>query len=243
MGETPRQNENELSFKIDHLAEGIRPIIACIGSIEQYGGEMAEIETIIHTGEKVDFYENPGNLEKRKFKNGGDQTYVISTIDEKPKYTNELLDCTSLVAVGRKADSEVQISFLTHQNPNAFFGKTKELFIKHLKEQLQLLKEKCLDKSIDVAIVGGKLTEDDVFEYQRSLEVLGSVVEAVLGFDPTVVSGPKFRMQDNVFLDTANRRLYVERPPGRSSSYDATFKVKNVEKMKEKWQKKNPYEK
>lgn len=240
MGEISKHDEPiipEPNFsKREHLIEGFRPIMACVGTAEQYGGEIAKLNDIEDIGHNVDFYGNPPDLTEQGFKNAGHQSYVISSIDNRPKFTKKLADCTSLIAVGREKGAEEELSFLTHQDPDKFLWFKRPLFVQHLKEQLEALKGKCSEGSIDVVIAGGNLSEEGA-EYQISLELLTSVVKETCGFEPLVICGPKEEYNvDDVYFDTQKRRAYMLRPKQDvSPSYNDVFKPGEIGKMKEKW--------
>jgi len=245
MGEIPNRDQEEpknLESKpilSEHLAEGFRPIMACVGTEEQYGGETSKIQNIESVGLGVDYYLHPEEAKNHNLKNAGLMTYVISPVDGKPKFTKALSNCTSLVAVGRENGSETELSILTHQDPREFLKNAKSAFVSHLRESLVELKEKCSKGSIDVALAGGDYyNEAHYLRYQESLELLVSVVQEVFGFEPTVISGPKSSERDNIYFDTAERRLYVVRPK-EAILYDGHFKPSEIAKKKKEWEKEN----
>lgn len=161
MAEISKHDQNELTTeemdtsKAEHLAQGIRPIIACIGTEEQYAGETSEIRNIKNVGHDVDYYEDPAKLHKRNYKNAGKQTYVISEIDNMPKFTEELHDCTGLVAVGKEKTSGMELSFITHEDPTEFLSAARVAFLRDLRTTLNELKERCSKGSVDIVITGG----------------------------------------------------------------------------------------
>jgi len=241
MSETLKHDDESIKPELrgpnaEHLAEGFRPIMACVGTREEYGKEIAELTNLESVGHNVDFYSNPKELDKKNFKNAGSQTYVISSTDGEPKLTKRLYNCTSLTAVGRKIDSETELSFLTHQDPYEFHNVKKDSFVSHLKERLQELKSKCSEGSIDIVITGGWFNEKYPDQYQESLKILSSVVKEELGFEPQVICGPKNLAGDDVYFDTQKRRLYVVRPDDEIL-HNEVFKPSKIDEMKEKWRK------
>jgi len=142
-----------------------------------------------------------------------------------------------LIAVGRETGAQTELSFLTHQDPHEFLYLKKSLFAEDLKKQLQELKEKCSENSIDIVIAGGNLRQENPDEYQRSLELLTSVVGETCGFEPLIICGPKQEYNfDNVYFDTQKRRAYIVRPEQDvSPSYNDVFRLSEIGKMKEKW--------
>jgi len=241
MGEVPRQEEPQqidYSSRYEHLAEGFQPIMACVGTREEYGEELSEIKNIEKVGHNVDLDSDTEDLEAKDFKNGGKYTYVISTIDKEPKFTEGVFMCTSLAAVGREKKSGDELSFLTHQNPRYFLNKKRWIFTKHLQEKIEELEKRCLKGSIDIVIVGGEFNDKRSDEYEQSLKTLSDAVRETLGFEPLVVCGPKDDGHDDVYFNTQERKLYITRP--EYSHYNSVFKPGEIEEVEKKWEKKLP---
>ena len=240
MGEIPRQEVDTL--KSEHLAEGIRPIMACVGTAGDYGGELSLLEEIEEVGHNSDYHGDPKLLNRHGFKAdslAGSPTYVVSPIDERPKFTKGLCDCTTLVAVGREDGTGKEVSFLTHQDPKWFLKKQGHDFDKDAEERLRELKGRCLAGTVDIVIAGGLFGEEANYasHYTESLKKLTSLVKEVFGFTPVVVSGPKDRGHDDVYLDTANRRFFVIRPEGRTTTlHNESFVASDVSEVEKKWE-------
>ena len=66
MGETSRQEEPQQNL-YEHLAEGFRPIMACVGTYEEYDKESI-FEDIKGLGENVNYHGHPDLLNKHGFK-------------------------------------------------------------------------------------------------------------------------------------------------------------------------------
>lgn len=224
----------------EHLAEGIPPIMACVGTREQFGQDLSAIENIEETGHNANFSARAEVLNEKGFKNAGEGTYMISSIDSKPKFTKGLLNCTSMVAVGREKGTGEEISFITHQNPGQFLRKRKDEFSSHIAESLSELKKRCEDNSIDVVIAGGNANEEIpvlLDDYKKSVKKLGGAVQETLGFDPIVIAGPKSSERDAVYFDTKNRRLFVIRPEDQehpaefqAGTQNEPFKASEIDK-------------
>lgn len=241
MGETLKHNEEPKSddvFKREHLAEGFNPIMACVGTREQYGEDIEKLEDIEAIGHNAKYDAHPDLLDMRGFKNAGFGTYVISPIDEKPKFTKDLWNCTSIAAVGRGKETDKELSVLTHQDPSKFLKVEKNLFRSHLKERLEDLKERCLAGSIDIVITGGNLRKKEPEEYEESIEILSSYIEEIFGFKPLIICGPKEYNLDDVYLDAQNRRLYIVRPENAVLHNDV-FLPDQIDGIKKKWQEEN----
>lgn len=222
MGEKLRE-EPEIS-KPEHLAEGVRPIMACVGTREQYGEDLSGIKNIEKNGVNADFM--PG-------------TYTISSIDSNPKFTRGLVNCTSMIAVGKEKGTGDEISFVTHQTRGASLGNGEKEFFSHIAKTLAGLKKRCEENSVDVALAGGNINAgfpNLLADYVKSIEKLGVAVEKALGFEPIVICGPKEKDGDSVYFDTQKRRLYVIRP-SNSNLHNEPFRADQVSKMVEKWAK------
>jgi hypothetical protein len=250
MGEASHSDKDEPTIispdtlKSEHLAEGIRPIMACVGTSKRYTKEIeaisdaAEIES---AGHKIEWYAHPKESKVSGFKTAGERTYVISTIDGKPKFTKALFACTSIAAVGKDVGSGAELSFLSHQAPKELLEeKNVDKFIVDLRERLEELKERCQPGTIDIVVSGGMVYNND--SYAESMKILDSVVKEVFGFSPVVIVGPKKRDSswdqcDNIYLDTANRRLYVVRP-SKSELYNNSFRANEIDEAEKSWKEK-----
>ena len=115
MGEIPKHNERAVlqpeTSKPEHIAEGYRPIMACVGSEEEYGDEIKKLKDFEVVSHDINLYADAKELSAMK--NAGSQSYVISSIDNKPKFTKRLANCTALIAVGRENGTEKELSFLS----------------------------------------------------------------------------------------------------------------------------------
>ena len=198
MKETPAGQLNPL--KSEHLSEGVRPIIACVGTYDQYGKETAEIQKISHIGHNVDLFSSPEKLINQDLKNDGEMTYVISAVDDRPKFTEQLFSCSSLVAAGISLDSNTNLSLLTHQDPYSLLINNKDAYVRDLKERLSELKNKCREGTVDLVIVGGQVG----IKYAETMEMLGTIVQEVFDFSPVIITGPKDGDQDDIFYDNDN---------------------------------------
>jgi hypothetical protein len=241
MSEIPRQEEESFDqhqynlikpdvLKLEHLAEGVKPIMACMGTYNEYKGDLSEFNNI---GQEVDYFAHPSETPEDWYRSP-QKGYIISAIDSDSKFSRRLYQCTKLVAVGIDKNTGAEISFLTHQDPQSV---DKQPFKDHLKKRLNELKGKCAIGTIDVAIAGGQLnTKYDVGveDYQKSIESLNEVVGESLGFEPEVIVGPKSLDDEDAYFDTKNRRLYLVRPE-RGVKHNASFKPSQIEDMKEKW--------
>ena len=222
--------------KSEHLAEGIPPIMACVGTEDEHSVDAWNVPVnTMSGGQDVDLYESYEFYQDKKDFKGEPRAYKISPINGKSKFTKKLIDCTSLVAVGREVGSNTELSFLTHQNPDKFHKSGRFFFEADLNRRLQELKDKCSPGSIDVVITGGHFHRGDTDEYQKSLEIIGPVVQGVLGFEPLVIVGPKGAGEDDVYFNTTNRRLYVIRKYTGGHNDNASFKANEVQKKKEEW--------
>ncbi|MFZ3012003.1 MAG: hypothetical protein WA060_03370 [Minisyncoccia bacterium] len=218
----------------EHLKEGVKPIVVCIGTPEDFSKQDLESAVSFGVDWKNGVYQSG---QKGEFFTAGPTTYVISAIDDKDKFTEGLNRCTSLIVSGLDKETKKNISFLTHQPPGmisfmkeyVFADEAKKEqvrriypFLDDLKTQLLKMKEKCESGTTDAVIVGGslgKLTPVELTEqrkkmndYLLSVEILKENVKQVLGFNPREVNGPKRDGgQDSLRFDNEHRRLYFIR--------------------------------
>ncbi len=191
------------AMESEHLKEGIKPILASVGDLKQQDKQSEiTLNRIVETGDDVSWSErNPGEF------------YVKSEINKNDKFTEGLIGCTSIIAVGKEKGSGEDISFLTHQSPivlsyNRFFIDIEKLLIE--------LKKRSEEKTIDIVIAGGSILPNEQSEdyqvYQRLVRSISESVTKNFGFNPVVIAGPKiFSEEDDVFFDSKNRRLYILR--------------------------------
>ncbi len=250
----------------EHLKEGVSPIIASIGEQNREDDDEYWRMQDMFGQQKyhIDFFKSGISLELGDSKNGGEQTYIISPVNSKNKYTDELIDCTSVIAVGMDKKTGKNISFLSHEmslrrlkleNKNKNH-KDREFdihdkFIEDFKSSLKELKEKSEEKTVDIVIAGGKILMKDKklpstmtdsarydSNYTRTIEGISKLVEDEFGFQPVVITGPKvFDGSDVVLFDNKNRRLYIKRSDARHSEVNKAFQAKDVEKRVQKLKK------
>ncbi len=251
--ESDESREKKQSSK-KHLKENIRPIIACIGTWDQFGEDNAiskavreETNGLINnknsaSNRNVDYYGDPDDLKNKKYKNAGEGTYVISPLDNLDKFSQTFINCTGVVAAGFDKTTNENISFLSHEDPGFFLRnkKNKEQFIEDLKEMLKTLKEKSVEGTVDAAIFGGNYLESKEFQnnYIESVKLLSKEISEILEFEPIVITGPKETGgNDNIFYDNKNRRLYIIRPEVGKTATES-FISSDIENQAKKWRSK-----
>lgn len=243
------------SPKSEHLAQGVKPIIACVGSRSDFGlPEEAFIKERFSEqlggNHNVSYVDLPDNIARKKFLGGG-RTWTISTIDNLNKFSERFFDCTGLIIAGKDEITGEDISFLTHQDPYEFLKDRNSirLFTEHLQKRLAEISTRCKKGTIDAVIVGGKYpeTEKSMFprqarifrqDYLDSIKLLSLEVQQTLGFEPIVINGPKIESSgyDSVYYDNRNRRIYFIRPETNPNMRNFTYS--SIEEEKKKWEKK-----
>ncbi|MBI4118210.1 MAG: hypothetical protein HY455_01575 [Parcubacteria group bacterium] len=248
------QQEPKNPLTSEHLKEGVRPIIAAVGTREQFenhpgaGRDLfnATLRALGNTPTRnVNYYGNPAELTSESFKNAGMHSYVISTIDNANKFSEGYADCTGLVVAGQDKETGENVSFLSHQDPSYFLTLVglEANFKRDLKERLEEFKRRCKEGTIDAVIVGGNYFIDKFPEhdheyrakYLQSINLLKGEVSQVFGFEPVVMTGPKIVSgKDNIFYDNERRRLYVVRPEVGDASTES-FAPGTVKEQEKKW--------
>lgn len=163
----------------------------------------ARWENVESPVEVVNWFEPAHLQDKRGQPNGGDRSYVISTVSETPKYSFEYQSCTGVVVMGRDRKTGERISILTHQSVY-ITGGIMEKFMQDLKTSVTELFKRVDPSSLSVGFLGGRANDYD----QKSLELRNSmlnevqgVIESVLGKDVKVINDPAMR-STAVFVDT-----------------------------------------
>lgn len=236
-----------------HLKEGFRPIMACVGTNEDFvqTEDIDDYRRFLlakggnHEIHNVDYYEQPEILQRKNYKNEGYYSYVISVIDSLDKFSSNFFDCTGIVVTGRDKKTGEDISFMSHQDPGAFLIRHKTVFTNNLQQSLEELKRRCVEGSIDAVIVGGNYNPKDKSEdfstnYIESIKMISLIVHRALGFQPVILNGPKSSdssIADIVFYDNSHRRLYFMRPEVNNAVPD--FESQDLETQQKNWEEKS----
>lgn len=225
--ETPQSETKPNPMKSEHLTEGVPAIMACVGTDDQYGSEIEIMEKI---GENIDYFNNTAN-KNSNYSSSKHRAYVISDIDTGIKFTKKMFMCTSIIAVGVDKETGENISFLTHQDYPSVLGSIS--FENYLKERIKELMDKSVEGTVDIVISGGMLSDD--FDYSQKIRKLDSIISETVGYSPVVICGPKEDgyVNDDIYFDTRNRRLYVIRPKDHVVHNDP-FVASDVEEVKNK---------
>ena len=215
------------ALKSEHLSKKVKPIIACLDTRESESFNHFLLKHgVCHDNmkvmENVEYNSSRVEAKEKGYKTAGACTYIISAINNRNKFTKQLINCTGVLAVGISKETGENISFLTHENPNKFLNWCYSLFVEDFREQLVEIKKICFDKTIDAVIMGGNHYRDIRGEendkkhredYRESIILLSEEIKDILGFEPAVITGPKIVPNgDDIFFDNDNRRLYIFRP-------------------------------
>ena len=233
------QKEKEVNpLHSEHLAVGVRPIMASIvDSCRRDNQSTDAMLNIMGQGENIDYFWLPESSRNTMI-SPDKKTYIISGCDDKDKFSQNYVDCTGVVLVGTHRDTKKQISFLSHQDPKAIFGKYQDQFQRDLSKRIDELKELSTDNSIDAVIFGGQ----DIWfkKYKESIKLLSEICQKALGFEPVVLAGPNTRIlkgDTDIYLDTQNRRVYLDRPEQRKDS-NQSYLPSQFDLARRKWKKK-----
>ncbi len=251
---TPQHSEKEEDWLVveknpllsEHLHEGIRPIMACMTTWDDFRTNKETWEEFRNYFERsemlnVDYEGDPGYLKQEHFKNAGVKTYTISPIDSFGKFSESFKNCTGLIVAGVDRVTGEEISFLTHQDPTYFLQpEHTSVFLKDLETHLLTMHERCQEGTVDAVIVGGNWLEGkEEFQrnYSESLDLISSEVKKTLGFEPVVLTKPKNTPgADDVYYDTLNRRLFLLR--GNSSGFTPSFLASEAKRKEKEWDRK-----
>lgn len=232
--------ESPNPLKAEHLKEGVRPIIAAIGTPDDFAAGLFYPYRAINS-DNVNYYGSGKYFNNKGYKNAGPETYVISTIDTSNKHSERFANCTGLVVSGIDKETGENISLLSHQDPDYFLSQfrpeNKDKLVEDLTERICELKARSVDRTIDALIVGGNYLEDEDFKekYINSIKLLAKICKEILGFEPAVITGPKTGSgRDHIFYDNKNRRLYIIRPEVGNES-TKSYLPSMIEEQEKKW--------
>ncbi|MFA6324696.1 MAG: hypothetical protein WCX46_00490 [Candidatus Paceibacterota bacterium] len=207
------------TLKGEHLKGGNKVIMGCIDDKNNPNKENQYfLDEFKKNAEFLDFNYGEKEMKDKNIKTSGKETYLISPINEKNKYSINYLDCTGVIFVGKDKITGKNISCLTHQNPEKFLedGDIQNEFIENLKKTTEEFKNSCEEGSIDIVIVGGN--EDDVSrhtdnaindhrddftpgrdstdflnikpetKYINSIKLLNYQISKIIGFSPVIMT-------------------------------------------------------
>jgi len=237
------------ALKSEHLNKGIKPIIACVDTHENLKEFEKEFKQDPNRPLNVDYYAKPKKLSEKNIKHGGFKTYLISSIDERNKFSNDFTECTGVVVAGIDKETQKNISFLSHEDPFHFLENPKG-FLSDMQSSLEEMKNRCVPGTIDAIIAAGNYVTDahrpEKFAerqelYRGSITMLAQSMKGVLGFEPVVIVGPKNDPThgDYLFYDNENRRLHIFRPDTGDITSES-YLPKDIAEQEKKW-KKNTY--
>lgn len=211
----------------DHLKKGVTPIMACIGTAEDFGQQYLILDNHKYDSENVTNVNWDNPFVNESFKHCGFNSYTISGIDASFKCSEGFYRCTGIVVVGLDKETGKNISFMTHQDPKKILYESNDQFDKDLSDRLKDLLTRSEKGTVDAVIFGGNVSsyigvEDSTanINYRDSIKKLSCILRERLGFNPLIITGPKNRPLkgtphahfDSVFFDTDHRRLFIIRP-------------------------------
>ena len=239
----------KLNTHYEHLDKGIKPIITCIGTPEDFGripgkpfGHFDERLKNNNVTNVAYFHQVPGFTDENVL-NEKDKNYVISKVDNTNKFSEEILECTSVIIAGVDKETGENISFLSHQNPNDFLFRKRGEFIQDFEKKLEEIRVRCKKGTVDAIILGGNYMDvisenspngETLSEiYVDSINLLSQEIEKFFKFKPEIINGPKFKLgeQDDIFYDNKKRRVYFMRPEVNSNTQ--SFKAESFEDQKD----------
>jgi hypothetical protein len=233
--ENTESNAEVDPMRNEHLTGEARPIIASLSTDKYRYAETYDpitrkvFDEDAQNAELVSFYKDQNYLEEQGMLNAGEQSYVISQISEKPKYSFEYHNCTGIAISATDIETGNQISFLSHQNPGSFlpwYKLSAYKFDGDLSARIQEIRARAVPGSIDAVVFGGNMRKNGK-EYEDSISVLAGICKRNLGFEPVVIAGPSIPEGvgggTEVYLDTEHRRLQIARPIQEGDATNKSF--------------------
>jgi hypothetical protein len=247
---------------LEHLENDALPIMACIGTREDFEKEPGLTSSLGCWGENrtktiyVDYWEYPQANFLKGIKNAGEKTYAISEINDFDKFSLRYKSCMGIVVAGKEKMTEKNISFFSHLDSTKILpeGKIRNHFLVDINVLLKEIQERSVYGTIDAVIFGGNYLDSDNVEkndlmmlmdkvefeknYRDFVYLLSDQIFESLGFRPTIIAGPKtITGCDDVIYDNDHRRLYVRRPKIGETSSESFISQDLCEEMEEKWRK------
>lgn len=129
---------------------------------------------------------------------------VISGINSMHKRSEGYIICEGIVAIGKKRGEEVNVSFLTHEQPEAYIY--NDDFVQDITSRVGDFASMTEEGTREYAV----FTSSNDERSQRSAQKLVSLLKGIAGVQPSIVGVPNSGDElSTVFLDTINRRLYI----------------------------------
>lgn len=236
----------EYTPKYEYSENKRLPIIACLHE------EPVKLEELLKGSKGIDFVNMDMSPEQKEEGFIGEfrenlWAYIISPIDSSDKFSLKYAECTGMVVVGTDKETGENISFLSHQNPNFFLLYDDLNFFTELKKKVQEIKDRCEPDSFDAIMFGGKFAnvkdfpdghaihEIDKEMYLKSIESVSGTINSILGFNPEIISGPKFNpAYDHVVFRNNDRRLHLFRF-SKESDFIRNFNPDEVRELSKGW--------
>lgn len=169
--------------------------------------------------------------------NKGLDTYVISPISDRTKYSTGYLMCTGAAIVGTCKATGHNLSLLSHQFPDYFLQNEADVDLdwqSDFTSRMHELKDRCAVGTIDCMLFGGMTLPTS--QYTRSIETLESLVSSTLRCEVMVATGPAL-MEYGYFNHThamfcaRNRTLTIIRQKQRFDWLDSSYPAKHIREL------------
>ncbi len=110
------------------------------------------------------------------------------------------------------------------------------------------LKKLCRNETIDIVLAGGNFILDESVPssfiteakatratYKSSIRLLSEIIQAIIGFEPLVIVGPKMVARSDAMLYRNNNcRLYLVRPEVGNATAESYY-PSNISLQESKW--------
>ncbi len=232
----------------EHLRADISPIIACFteNTAEVYDRYLDHKQDTTYVDYEVakDSTKVEGVTKLKDFYAIG----CISEVSETNKFSDGFYNCVGLVATGKLKNSDQNVSFMLHVQPD-YFSRPRSSLEVELKARLQKIKQQCEGGTLDAVLFAGTTTEVDgdgsayasLEYYIDAIKQLGLAVQDAYNFEPVVINPKGFYRTGTVaFFDTNERRLYIGQPSIESEENQSQFLPSQVRDFTPKYER-NPF--
>lgn len=227
----------------EHLAEGVRPVIAAI--VDSKWADrvtMAAIRKIRQEGECADYFDDWEEIRRRDGKLQASNTFAFSPISSRDKYGPELYNCLGVLFVGTDRETRREISMVAHADDEALLGQFEEEFADAFTEKAHEFKRRVVPNTTDVVLFGGQSASGKYsageHDYERAIDALSSLVKKNLGFAPPALTGPNIAEGADatyMYFDTSNRRAYLARKEQPGHMTNQAYHPDDIEQAQRQW--------
>lgn len=172
-----------------------------------------------------------------------DTHYAFSDISGEDKFSKKYLNCLGEIFIGTDTKTQETVSCLTHHVPLSQMKSHEKEFLHLFQKRIHDFLSRIDPDSVDVILFGGNyfpkkgsLYKNFQEDYIQSIHTVSDMIALQLGKPPTVITGPNLiGNETNVYFDTSERRLYMQRFEQPLSISNAPYHPYQIDEMRHRW--------